>query len=1238
MADMKVALTVRDLGTVKLERFSEVLKALNDQLGPINDRFKVLSANAGALSEAIDRVLGPVRAMNRSLRMVADTMAGAADAAKGMADSMTAAADGATRVGSASAGAAAGIAAVGDAADLGRKKVEGMHGALKGLADLYVATKLGEGTKKSVEAASDYQNTMTQLRNLNLPRQELSGILRDARQWQRIPGVSKLAALEAAKAAVTGAPGSGAYQEHVRQEIMPQILKGAVYLKNVAHDKSSVHDIVRNFLGILETRGKLQNLAAAERAINTAFKVYLGTDDKVNLNSQETALRNMGYGEAPDLSTSGYILGEAVHEQFKASGHGGGAAGNTKAGTIETMTSASAMGGKMNVAQAMMLEQFKLLSYKSVRKIPGSSQVMVASNSILDSQEALRNPFKWVRDVLVPHVKLLTHELFPKLKGDAFRKAFFDELVSYAKASGGVNVGTGYVDIADTKQWISIEKRAKRIKETAGIEQATSRAAHNLGMQYAELKAKMHTLAVEIGSALLPAVMHLARWAKIAASALNVLNQKLPVFKTLEGWAMALGALVLGIRGVEWLMGVRAGFVAIKAVKLGGVLLRWGGALTDWIADISGLAGPLAGAAMYMREVGGAASGLVPSFAALRVALASLAAPVTGIVAMLHSQSLNKGEAKALKGSEARATVMGTLMGMGLSKADAAAFAGNFKVESNFNPAAVGDNGQAYGIAQWHPDRQALFQKVMGRPIRGSTVQQQLQFAVWEFKHQYAGAWAKFQAAKTPYEKAAIMTKFYEAPANLQANIMKRGSLAEEYYRDPTVHLLGHAAHHILSNTALAAARAREHARMMAINPNGLGYTGPVSLQDAAKAAALKAKAAAHAKAVAAAAQRVREEAEQRLKAARNRRLQHGYHLDQVAARIRGQYEGITNPISSKIPEIRQHYEQIAASFFGHDSLYGGLAHSAALKDAHMAMAVAHHKILQVRYQMASDRLRQYQRNLHLGTTTNAALVKAGVISHATAAQRDIALQQSLAPQMLKAADAALKYAKALKDPAMVASLQEQIAGIKAMGQQLGYYQEKVKGVLKNSFSGLLDQMMKGQKTWGQMLYSFFGSIADGIDNLISKKITNAIVNSLFGGKNGGGLGSLIGGLFGAGNSAAAGTGGQTGGGFLGNLVGDASGLFGHLGSWLSSIGLSFATGADYIPHTLVAQLHKGEMVLPADAAAHVRAGGFGGGHTVNLSVQALDSQSVLQTLHPLSREIYNMIQGEGAHLNLSGA
>src|SRR5260363_90445 len=47
----------------------------------------------------------------------------------------------------------------------------------------------------------------------------------------------------------------------------------------------------------------------------------------------------------------------------------------------------------------------------------------------------------------------------------------------------------------------------------------------------------------------------------------------------------------------------------------------------------------------------------------------------------------------------------------GWTHKQAAGIVANLKIESGLNPKAVGDGGKAYGIAQWHPPRQAEFRR-----------------------------------------------------------------------------------------------------------------------------------------------------------------------------------------------------------------------------------------------------------------------------------------------------------------------------------------------------------------------------------------------------------------------------------------------------------------------------------------------------------------------------------------------
>lgn len=111
----------------------------------------------------------------------------------------------------------------------------------------------------------------------------------------------------------------------------------------------------------------------------------------------------------------------------------------------------------------------------------------------------------------------------------------------------------------------------------------------------------------------------------------------------------------------------------------------------------------------------------------------------------------------------------------GWTKEQAAGLVGNLITESKLDPTAVGDNGKAYGIAQWHPDRQAKFAQQYGKDIKNSTFEEQLAFVDWELRNNEKTAGQSLAGARTASEAAAIVDKKYErssgaALAERQAN------------------------------------------------------------------------------------------------------------------------------------------------------------------------------------------------------------------------------------------------------------------------------------------------------------------------------------------------------------------------------------------------------------------------------------------------------------------------------------
>jgi hypothetical protein len=367
--------------------------------------------------------------------------------------------------------------------------------------------------------------------------------------------------------------------------------------------------------------------------------------------------------------------------------------------------------------------------------------------------------------------------------------------------------------------------------------------------------------------------------------------------------------------------------------------------------------------------------------------------------------------------------------------------------------------------------------------------------------------------------------------------------------------------------------------------------------------------------------------------------------MNASAAKLHLAFMAMTNPLGAKIAGVNLKYSGMAARM-------AAAGHPGAASDA---LAIGHHKVLQYQYQGAMKHLSALKGNLHAGLTGTAALVTAGSLTKMEAAQRTIQLQKQAAPAMIQAADAALKYAKALGDPKLVQSLELQKTKLQAMGQQLGYYSAKVKDAMQGAFTGLFENIMHGQKTWGQMFASFFASIGKGIENTLSKSISQSITNSIMGKKANQGIGSVIGGIshmFGGvfGGSSSVKSNPFAGAGILGASAfsgGGGSSVMSSIGGWVKGITsiagmFGFATGADNIPNDMVAQIHKGEMIIPAAGAEAIRSGrasvgGMPGGNHLHLTVHAMDSQSVIGALHSVRQEAAQMFLNTASNLNLQG-
>lgn len=125
---------------------------------------------------------------------------------------------------------------------------------------------------------------------------------------------------------------------------------------------------------------------------------------------------------------------------------------------------------------------------------------------------------------------------------------------------------------------------------------------------------------------------------------------------------------------------------------------------------------------------------------------------------------------------------MDYFISQGWTAAQAAGIVANLQAESGLRPDAVGDGGQAYGMGQWHPARQANFHTFIGRDIQGSTAGQQLQFVQHELSGTEARAGQRLRDTNSAYDAGASVSRNYERPADRDREAAARGHRAQQIF------------------------------------------------------------------------------------------------------------------------------------------------------------------------------------------------------------------------------------------------------------------------------------------------------------------------------------------------------------------------------------------------------------------------------------------------------------------------
>jgi hypothetical protein len=253
------------------------------------------------------------------------------------------------------------------------------------------------------------------------------------------------------------------------------------------------------------------------------------------------------------------------------------------------------------------------------------------------------------------------------------------------------------------------------------------------------------------------------------------------VVQKFGGWKVVLIAVA----------GLMAGaFVASTVASIAQLVLLIG-KLTA-AAAAYGVLGTAAKAAATAQTLSGAALGLLGKAGAVGAA----GAAGYGVGTLINDHVINPLMEKAT--GEKGATLGGKMYdwthkkklqsedttkffeGKGWSRAQSLGISANIAKESSFNDKASGDKGKAYGLGQWHPDRQAQFAKLHGHRMQDGTAEEQLGFYDWELRNSNRGAGDRLRRATTAGESAAIVSTHFERPADRVGEARSRAALAEQ--------------------------------------------------------------------------------------------------------------------------------------------------------------------------------------------------------------------------------------------------------------------------------------------------------------------------------------------------------------------------------------------------------------------------------------------------------------------------